>query len=239
MRLKFILDDKKLMRGFSDFPKANVRSTRDTLNTVAAISRRNAIDHVQRDFILRNTFTTRNIQFDKAEGDIISKMVSRTGATERADYMETQETGGKRKLSSKSSGGTAIPQKTTRLGRSARKEVSKSFYLRSIRGKLVRGRMKKNFTSHKARFVARAAVAHKTGKFIKRKSGAIVVVNQFSKSGRNRVTASTDLLYTLSKGRIYIKPDPWLRPSIAKPVRDFFNIYKSNLRKLWKNGEFH
>jgi hypothetical protein len=240
MKIKLELDDKRLKAGFADFPKANAEAVKNTLNVAAALTRRNAITNVKNDFTLRNTFTTRNIQFDKAtlSGTSIKNMESRVGATERADYMATQEDSGKRKLSKKSSGNTAIPQTSTRIGRSSSKMVSKALYLRSMRSKMVKGRMRKNFKSPKARVVARMYVANRENKFFKRSDGSILRVKQFSKSGKNTVTARTELLYTLIKRPIFIRQNKWLEPATKKPARDLDNIYKSNLRKLWKTGKF-
>lgn len=237
MKIKLELNDESLRRGFVDFDKANVDAVKNTLNTAAALTRRNAVNDVKTDFTLRNTFTVRNIQFDKVDTNQVSKMESRVGATKRAEYMETQEKGGRRKLSKKSSGNTAIPQTITRIGASSAKEVSKAFYLRNLKKKMVRGRMRKRFKSPKARMVARLYVANRENKLVKRHDGAILRVKQFSKSGKNRVTAKTDILYTLIKRPIMIKPSPWLEPSTQKPARDLPNIYKSNLRKQWKTGK--
>ena len=238
MKIKLDLDDRSLKRGFADFPKANLEAVKNTLNTAAALTRRGGIQNVRDDFTLRNTFTTRNIQFEKAEGSSINQLESRAGATERAKYMAKQESGGIRDLSKKSKGSTAIPTTGVRIGFSGAKPVNKKMYLRSIRKKMVKGRIRKNFKSPKARMVARMFVANRENKLFRRSDGSIIRVKQFSKSGRNRVTARTQLLYTLVRRPLIIKKQPWLEPATVKPSRDLDNIYRSNLRKLWKTGNF-
>jgi len=237
MKIILELHDEKLKRGFADFPKANVQAVKNTLNIAVSLTRRNAITDIRTDFILRNKFTERQIQFDKAEGDDISMMESRIGATEKADYMATQEEGGRRKLSQFSKGATSIPQTPVRIGLSSHREVSRDYYIKRLRKKIVRGRFRKNFGSSKARMVAMFAAGKKLNKLVKR-HGDILRVSQFEKLGRNRVKIRTELLYTLYKKPILIKPNPWLEPATHKPARDLENIYKVQLRKFWKTGEF-
>jgi len=233
MKIKLILDDRGLRRGFVNFKSANIVAVKNTLNIAAGLTRRNAVANVKKDFILRNSWTVRNIQFEKVNTNKIKKMESRVGATSRAGYMADQESGGQRKRSS--TGNTSIGQKYARQGQSKNRPVSKSKYISRVGKKIVKGKMSKNYTSHKARFVAVMAKAYQKKLFIKRGQNIYRVAN-FTASG-GRVRAQLQHIYNIVEKNIYLAPEPWLKPATVKPARDIFNIYKSQLRKLWKDGK--
>ena len=55
IRMQF--DDRKLQRGFVDIEKANLIASKNTLNTMAALTRRNAVRTIGSELINRNNFT--------------------------------------------------------------------------------------------------------------------------------------------------------------------------------------
>jgi hypothetical protein len=228
------IEDKELKRGFANFNKASRVAVRETLNIAAILSHRAARRNISNQFTLRNTFTKRQVQFQKVQNVRINDMFSSTGATQKADYLETQEIGGRRKRKGRA---TAIPQTNVRIGRSFAKPVSRDFYVRKIQKNMVKGAFKKNIRNRRSRGVAQIAMAWKTKKFILR-GGNIYKVKSFS-GGRGRpIRAKLQRLYYIERKDIFIKANPWLRPSTKKPTRDMSNIYKSQLRKLWKDARF-
>ena len=54
MEFNIDFDDQKLMRGFVDIEKAAVIASKNTLNTMAFLTRKNAIQVIGSDFINRN-----------------------------------------------------------------------------------------------------------------------------------------------------------------------------------------
>lgn len=231
---KFILDiDDKITPGFVNFKKANIQAIQNTLNIQAALTRRNAIKNVKDNFVLRNTYTTRNIQFEKTSEKNISKMESRVGALDRADYMKTQELGGQR---TDSDGRTAIGQKGARKAQSRGKPVVKSLYVRRIGKKIVKGPFKKNLKTSKSKIVAAMFVAQKKKLYIK-KNENIYFVNSIYSHGGN-IKADIKHIYNIQTRPLVIKADPWLLPATFKPARDGANIYKVQIRRLWKDGNF-
>lgn len=229
---KLVIDDKNLKRGFVDFAKANSIATRNTLDTLAALTRKNAVKNIKDDFTLRNTFTVRNIQFQKVETDVIDNMESRIGATQKAKYMENQELGGRRKRRGRA---TAIPQTTTRIGGSFGKSVSKEFYIKKISRNIIRGKHKRRFPTHRAASVSQMFEAFKLKKFVKRGNN-IFWVKSITKTGRNKVRARTERLYYIEQSNIMLDKRPWLEPALKKPVRDGPNIHKSQIKKLFKEA---
>jgi len=233
MKLKLELDDKGLRKGFVDFQNANKVAVKNTLNIAAALTRRNAVAEVKKDFTLRNTWTVRNIQFDKATGTDIRKMKSRVGATERASYMATQEKGGRRPRRGRV---TSIPQRKARMGDSLSKPVTRAKYISRIKPRIVSGAHAKAQPSHRAYGVAQMAVAFKKKLFLKRNDNIYWVASFETRNGR--VRAQLEHLYHITAKSLMIKKETWLEPSIRRPVENFSKIYRGQLRKLWKYDAF-
>jgi hypothetical protein len=232
MNINLNIDTEKINRGFVDIEKASNRAAKNTLNIVAAISRRNYVKNVKDNLILRNNFTTRNIQYEKTETEDISQMETRVGARDRAEYMDPLEKGGKRR--SKRGSALAIPQLFARGG-SNRRLVTRQNYLRKLKSKKVKGKFKKKFRSKKAMGVARAAVAYREKKVL-RYSDNIFLIASFKKN-KSRIQFKKKHLYNLSQRTAKIKSRKMLLPAIEKPVHDSQNIYNSQMKKLLKSTE--
>lgn len=228
MRISLKIEEEKINRGFVDIQKASNIAAKNTLNIVAAISRKNYIANVKRNMILRNTFTVRQIRFTKTETENISLMESRVGATEKASYLKLHEESGRRK--SKRGSALAIPQNYVRGG-SRRRVVSRRHYLRKI--KKIKGKFKINFKSKRARNVARAYVAYREKKIMKY-SDNLYTVFSFRKS-KTKIKFKKHHLYNVSQRTAYIKQTQMLAPAIEQPVRDSQNIYNSQMRKLLRS----
>lgn len=229
MEMKLDFDQKKLQRGFVDIQKANVIATRNTLNTMAALTRRNSVNNLHSEFINRNTFTKRQIQFDKTTSEKISSMEAVTGATEKASYMALQEDGG---INKPIKGGNLAIAHNRARGGSRTSLVRKANYQRKIKSKSVRGKFKKNFKSRKAMMVARAYVAKKENKFIKTNSG-VFDVSTFKKS-KTRIKFRKNMIYNTKERSVRIQSTPWLSPATKKPIQDGQAIYNSQINKLLK-----
>lgn len=232
MKIHMELDDRGMRIGFDDFKTANKVSVRNTLNTVAALSRRNAVKEVKKDFTLRNNFTVSQIQYDQATGTNINKMKSEIGATKKADYMETQETGGIRPRKGRA---TAIPQKSARRGMSRTKPVLRSRYISRLKPRIIHGAYSRA-TTPKSKAVAQMAMAYKKRYFVKRRNNLYYVESFRSANGRVKVKMRH--LYYITAKSIIVKKETWLEPAIEKPVRDFGNIYRSQLERRLKDVRF-
>jgi hypothetical protein len=231
MILKIKFDDKKLQRGFVNQKKAGEIAARNTLNTVAFLSRKNALKKVESNFTLRNNFTKRNIRVEKINPvHSLKDMQSSIGATDRAGYMELQDKGGIRKP--KRSGNLAIAQLAARGG-SKNKVVSRNLYLKNIKNRIVK--WPSSGHSKKSRIIRMAKKAYDLDKFIVYKKN-IYRITEFRKS-KNNVYFKKQHVYNLSQRNARIKARPWLGPSTRKPVQDSQNIYNSQIKKLLRQKD--
>ena len=232
MEIHLKINEEKINKGFVDLNRASKLAVKNTLNIIAAISRRNYQSNIRRSMILRNKFTENSIRYDKAEGDNIALMESRVGALKRADYLLLHEESGRRKP--KRGSKLAIPQDYSRGG-SHRRPVSKSLYLRKLKSKKIKGKFKKRFRSRKARGVARAYVAYREKKIIKY-SENLYLITSFTKN-KTRIKYKKRHIYNVSERSAHIKQRKMLSPAIEQPIRDAQNIYNSQMKKLLRSTE--
>lgn len=75
---KLEIDTQKLKLDFKDIINASETATRNTLNTVAFLSRKNSISNINQNFTIRNTFTQRQIQVErvKENRDLMPKIIT-------------------------------------------------------------------------------------------------------------------------------------------------------------------
>lgn len=251
MNIKLDLNDTKLMQGFKDYEMANITAVRNTLDMAAGMTRKKAIKNVERDFTLRNSFTKRQIQYQKVVQFThdINNMQSEAGATAKAGYMETQEEGGKH-WQKNPKPKAAVPMRSARVGGSEAKTVDLGFYWRKISKNIMRQRAMKmrvagrprrrrHFESKKALSVAQMFMAKKLStagkpKFIFRKYNIFSVQSIF-KTGKNTVSAKLKHIYTI-KPPGHIQKHAWLKPAYESVSRQLTGIYYSQLKKQWKTG---
>ena len=109
MRLEVeIGGEKKLLRQLESLNKRAVPfAVRSALNTVAFEAQTLARKHIKQKFIVRNQWTYRNVQVQKATGLNIDTMFSSMGSTEQ--YMKDQELGNSAVKSKNSKKGHPIP----------------------------------------------------------------------------------------------------------------------------------
>ena len=229
MEIKLDFDTKKLMSGFVDIKRANLLATKATLDTMAALTRKNAIKNLNSNFINRSKFTEKQMQFMKSEGEIINKLESRAGATQKASYMELQEKGGIHRP--KKGSRLALPSDVARGGSKIRK-VRIDNYLRKVTKKRVKGKFQKRGTK-KSRAVAMAYVANREHKFIKNKDGYYAHYG-FHKISKSRVVYQRRRLYNTKMRSVNVPKNPWLEPATKKPINDAQAIFNSQIKKLLK-----
>lgn len=215
--------------GFVNVDKANKIAASNTLNTQAFLSRKNGIKNIEDEFILRNTFTKRQIQVTK-QTDMrlaIRNMKSIVGATKKADYLALHEDGGIKRP--RKGNRLAMAQKTARGG-SKRHLVLSRYHLKNIKKKRLHGNYK-TATTKKSRFVARAAMAAKKKNYFINLNDNIYQIISFYKIGK-RVHFTKKHIYYTGHRTARIDRVIWMKKAIQKPSRDVQNIYNSNIKKL-------
>lgn len=210
----------------ADVYRRFVKAGINTVNIVAATARNNAVRNVQRNFTLRNNFTTKQIQFTKCAQNVkqLNQIKSETGITEKAAYMERQEQGG---IHKNQNGNLVIPTTQARGGSNAKK-VRRSYYYSNIKPLVVRGST--NFKSKKAAHVARAFVAAKIHGFI-RMNNSIFKVTSFRKNGNNVSFKSTHIL-NLKYAGTYTPKNAWLEPASAYAAQMMQEIFNHQMDKI-------
>ena len=211
---------------FKDAEKKCIQACINTVNIQAAETRKNAIQNIQGNFILRNQWTTsgRNLNYKQCPKGItdITQIQSEIGST--LDYMERQEKGGTRKP--KTGSQLAIPSTMARGGTNT-KRVRPNLYLNKIStvGKSLKA------TTRSSQYVARAFVASRNKLFLSA-NNTIFQVSNFKKSG-DKVSFRQTPIYNLKFKTTETKSKPWLEPAAQQPAQDAQNIYNYQLDKLF------
>ncbi len=213
-----------------DAKKTIIKAATNTVNIQAALGRKNVIQAIKDNFITRNNFTTRQVQFDKMPQGLYSlnSIQSTVGITEKAAYMERQDKGG---IHAPQAGSKlAIPTDTARGGKS--KALPRMYRVNNLSRKKVRGKFKRNIQSHKARQVARAYVAFKTGKLVSFGKN-LHKVTSYTKSGSS-IHFKLKQIYNFSKTQTKTPPKPFFEKATEKPARDGQKIFNSQMDKIAK-----
>jgi hypothetical protein len=226
------LDERNIQQGFIDILAAGKIAAKNTLNKCAFLTRKNAIQNIKDKFINRNDFTTRQIQVQSVNSTDINTMFSEVGATEKAGYMELQETGGSKKPKRGSS--MAIPQISTARRGSKRNLVSRQLYLKELKKNSIKGRVK-NQKTYTSKLVARMFMAKKLNKVIAYNKG-IFKITGFVKN-KNSIHFTKKLIYSTGHKSISVKSKKWFAPAYKKPMEDIQNIYDSEIIKLLRGKD--
>ena len=141
--------------------------------------------------------------------------------------MERQEKGGIHKPATGST--LAIPTDIARSGNRAR-PVARMYRVNKVKAQKVRGAFKKNIASKKARQVARAYIAFKTGKLLSY-GGNLHRVTRF-KAKNGNVSFRLKQAYSFSKTQTRTPPQPFFLPSCEKPAADGQRIFNTQMDKL-------
>jgi hypothetical protein len=219
-----------------DLKEQIVKAAIATVNIKAAVARKGAISNIKSNFVLRNDFTTRQVQFTPMPLGrySLSQIQSTVGVNEKASYMERQEEGGKH---TPSKGTTlAIPTYKARGG-SDRNPVAVSWRVGNIKKDMrVHGESKRKYKNEhgSAWIVARAAVAHKRGLLLptggNEKQRNLHIVTDFHKSGDD-VEFKTIQLYKFDKAETKTDSRPFLKPACEKVEKDGQAIFNGQMKK--------
>ena len=231
---KFALENPNAIKDMcDDLKKKIVKSAVFALNTVAFEARGNVVASIEKTFTLRNNFTTRQVQYTKANAyyknvNSLKDINSKVGITEEAGYMALQDTGGYR---TGKKGNLRIPTDKSRAGSSKSGKVQKKYHL----GSLVRlsGEYKREGTS-KSRAVARAYVAAKTGKVVNYGKN-IFKISNFRKNGGN-VSFDKQMIYEGTHDKTYVPGANFFMPACEKAAENIQKLFNDYMDKEFTAG---
>lgn len=212
---------------FKDAEKKCIQACINTVNIQAAETRKNAIQNIQGNFILRNKWTINgtNLHYDQCPKSItnITQIQSEIGST--LDYMERQEKGGTHKPAKGSQ--LAIPSTMARGGSNNKKVLYKFNYsnIKTV-GKALKA------TTRSSRYVARAFVASKNKLLMSVGTKTLFQITNFTKSG-DKISFKQTPIYNLKFKTTQTKAKPWLEPAADQPAKDAQNIYNYQLDKIF------
>ena len=221
---KMIINDPESFHLLTtDAKERIIKAATNTVNIQAALAKK------QNAKTMKDTFTTRQVQYDQMPKGryALHAIHSTIGITEKAAYMERQEKGGIHKPATGST--LAIPTDIARSGNRAR-PVARIYRVNKVKTQKVRGTFKKNIASKKARQVARAYIAFKTGKLLSY-GGNLHKVTRF-KTKNGNVSFRLKQAYSFSKTQTRTPPQPFFLPSCEKPAVDGQRIFNTQMDKL-------
>jgi hypothetical protein len=229
--VRLVIDDPENFHLLTtDMKEQIIKGGIATVNVQAALTRKNAIEILKSDFILRNNFTTSQVQFthmEKKRFISLSAIESKVGITEKAEYMARQETGGPHKAE----GGSGLPIPTN-LARGGNKgsPVLKKNYLGKLK-KVKGGEYSRTGGTYRSKLVARAAVAA-IEKIPMRHSDKLFEVTNFQKKADGGIEFKMQEIYSFDKEETMTPESPWLKPASENPAKDVENIFISQMKKL-------
>jgi hypothetical protein len=206
-------------------------AVRDTLNSAAYYTSVEAKENIGRQFIERNAFTRRSVQYRKTFSKDISRMESSAGSVQ--EYLRRQEEGFVESSSGKH--GVSIPTSAAagqigarkRTRRLQKKNWMSSIHLRSSRSKGT------------GRTVAAVRLAVQTGQrvvFIDRRDDLFGRPTGFyrviggRKGGRGWPKgAKLEMIYDSERSSVTINPHPWVSPAADKTSRNLDKLYRDAL----------
>lgn len=231
MDMSIFKEDARKLRLFSD--KALPAAVEYTLNELAVQTWKRSKRDLKDNFTLRNTWTARNMAFEKvAPGRRdISRMKSMAGS--RLEYMREQQEG----VTKSARGKHGVPIPTTSAagegqGRTRRKRVLRKHYMSNL--KMAQGafvRAKRSAWSSKLVLPFVIAIARKMRKRF------IYWESPRGKRGIFQIDGDRlNMIYDLSEKRVTSSPRPWLADATDKVTPMFRKLYGKalffQLRKL-------
>lgn len=216
--IEVTIDARKALRDLKAFrEKAVPYAIRNALNRAAFHARGEWQAEVRGAFTLRNKYTERSIQVERATGKDTRGMVAKVGSV--ADYMDEQETGATVRGRSKhkpipapTAAGLQPGGKRTRLVRPGNKLAALQV-LKPV-GKTPRQRN-----------AVALAMARRKGRkvaLLERPRGG----KGFFLLGRGKRKVSTRLLWDLSRGSVRVKPSPTLQRTLARVEPRLADIHR-------------
>lgn len=210
-------------------------AVRNTLNGAAFVTRSASVVKVKSDMTVRNKWTERNMQVERARGYDMSRFEAKAGS--RLDYMATQEFGGVRRKKHKhgvpiptsySAGQSENARPRTRLPRKPNRLAN-----------LTLSRRQRKASSPKQRLLVAVNMAVQTGKRalflgtpegIKTQGIYRVLGGRKTKRGWPR-GARLKMLYSLEEDAVTIPRSPWLEPSTNVGKRAIPKLYAKAIRQ--------
>lgn len=235
---RMVIDDlSKFDLLANDMKEQLIKGATATVNVKAALARKEAIKKIESQFITRNTFTIRQVQFTPmTEGNhALSAIQSTIGITDKAPWMARQEEGGVHKPSK---GSTLAIATDEARGGSVANPVMSQMRVGKIGKRRRVHRLKKTGKSHaenKDLFIARVAKAHERKLFIamggKGNQRNLHIITSFKKSGDN-IKFKSKQIYSFTRKKTKTKSQPWLIPACEKVEKDSQAIFNSQMKKL-------
>ena len=237
---KVVYESGSMPKMCGEIKKDMVKAVIATVNIKAAMARREAVKNIKDEFITRNNFTTKQIQFTPMSDGLysIDKIHSIVGVTEKASYMARQETGGERTPATGSH--LAIPTDAARGGNIRRpvkptKRISRISKRRRVHGSSRSGRW---IDSEQSFTVARAFVAYSEGLFLPlggdEGRGNLHKIVSFQKLGtgdNRRVRFETRQIYRRDMESTITPPNPWLLPASEAAEAESQAVFNSQMNK--------
>lgn len=223
----------KLERDLERFKEQAIPfAVRNTLNRAAFGTQGRGKAKVRSDMVLRNSFTEKSIQVERARGLNVAIMEAAVGST--LDYMEDQEFG-----TTKVSGGKrGVPLPTTTasgegMGAQPRRKLPRAA---NRLGRIQLGSQTgKGFKSKRQEIFLRVRETVRAGhKFLYLDTGRKQAIYQVKGRGRvdkqGRITGiRMRMVYDLTRRSVNIPKSPWLKPSFDGMLREIPKIYERSL----------
>jgi hypothetical protein len=243
--VKMVIDDPAKFGLLTlDMKQTMIQGGIAAVNVMAALARKEAVKNLEKDFINRNTFTKRQVQFTPmASGRYSLEAIhSVVGVTKKAAYMARQEEGGEHTPASGST--LAVPTDTARGG-SFRNPVQKGMRVKDVVRKNARVRRPTSqdyfflFYSVLARHIARAYIAYKYNLYLPQggngNNSNLFRVTSFTPVGEGahrHIKFTTEMVYSFEHKSTYTKSRPWFIPACEKVAKDRNKIFESQMKKL-------
>jgi hypothetical protein len=236
-----VIDDPEKMHVLTaDMKKQIIQAATTTVNMTARLAQKEAKKNLEDNFILRNTFSARQVQFTPmAESPYIklSAIQSIVGVTRQAPWLVRQEEGGEH---TPSQGRTLAISTDVARGGSVRKPIQQKLRVGSIKKKhRVHGKASRNHASQADWFVSRAFVAFQKDLFLpmggtddQRNLHEVVSFQPIGTGEHREVKIETQQIYKFDLEKTRTKAQPWLEPACEKVAKDIPNIFVSQMKKL-------
>jgi murein DD-endopeptidase MepM/ murein hydrolase activator NlpD len=235
---RMVIDDpEKIHILIADMKKQIIKAATETVNITARIAQKEARKNLDNNFILRNTFSSRQVQFiPMSESPYIklSAIQSIVSVTEKAPWLKRQEEGGEHEPSKGKT--LAIPTDIARGG-SERKPVSVATQVPKLKKKKVHrvGQKGSSHQENKELFIARVAKAYENKLFIpmggSKDQRNLHIITNF-KSVEDNVTFKSKQVYKFDQKSTKTEAKPWFEPACEKAAKEIEGIFASQMKKL-------
>ena len=222
-------------------------ANRNMLNDAAFLARKISLKNIDDDMVLRNKWTARNLQVDRAKSLRAPEAV--VGHT--LSYMADQEFGGTKVKKGKK--GVAIPTRfasnesegsQSRQKLPVRNKQLKNIKLQSgkIRTHVGRGRFKKPKSKKQEVYVRMLDAVKRKRRFFYYENGRTEGIFQvkggrLGKKGVSLKGARLKMVYDLSRPIVRIPRNPWLHPAVKEVVIQMPAMYAKRLEEQLKRLE--